>query len=184
MTVMTRLLTVAILLWAPITAAAQRQAQDPPGQALDMRPAQVQQLFDAMLVMQAQEALSLTEQQYANFLSRLRVLQATRRRNQQERNRLIGELQRLTNPRLVRPNVPDSEIKARLDALHELESRAAAELRRAYAGIDEVLDVRQQARFRVFEEQIERRKLELVGRARQGNPNRQDTPRKQPPSRR
>ena len=145
-----------------------------------MRPAQVQQLFDAMLVMQAQEALSLNEQQYAQFLTRLRVLQTTRRRNQQERNRLINELQRLTNQRLVRPNVPDSDIKQRLNALLELESRAAAELRRAYDGIDEVLDVRQQARFRVFEEQIERRKLELIGRARQGNPNRQNPPRKPP----
>jgi hypothetical protein len=31
-----------------------------------------------------------------------------------------------------------------------------------------VLDVRQQAKFRVFEENMERRKLELVTRARQG----------------
>jgi hypothetical protein len=31
-----------------------------------------------------------------------------------------------------------------------------------------VLDVRQQARFRLFEEQIERRKVDLLMRARQG----------------
>ena len=34
--------------------------------------------------------------------------------------------------------------------------------------IDQLLDIRQQAKFRVFEEQMERRKLELVMRARQG----------------
>ena len=32
-----------------------------------------------------------------------------------------------------------------------------------------MLDVRQQAKFRVFEENMERRKLELVTRARQAN---------------
>jgi hypothetical protein len=152
-------------------------AEGPPA----MTPAQVQQLFDAMLVMQAQEALSLNEQQYAQFLTRVRVLQETRRRHLQQRNRLINELQRLTNPRNPPPNVTETEVKQRLDALQELEARTAAELRKAYSAIDEVLDVRQQARFRVFEEQIERRKLELVARARQQNQNRAVPPRRQPP---
>ena len=35
--------------------------------------------------------------------------------------------------------------------------------------IDEVLDVRQRLRFRVFEEQMERRKFDLLMRARQAN---------------
>jgi hypothetical protein len=42
--------------------------------------------------------------------------------------------------------------------------------------------VRQQARFRVFEEQIERKKLDLLLRARQQNPNRA-TPKRPPPGR-
>lgn len=141
----------------------------------EMTPAQVHQLFDAMLVMQAQNALALNEQQYAQFLTRLKPLQDARRRNQQERVRLINELQRLTNPRNAQV-APESEIKLRLTALHELESRSAADLRRAYDSIDEVLTPVQQARFRVLEEQIERRKLELVARARQSNvkrPNQQ-----------
>ena len=65
-------------------------------------------------------------------------------------------------------------VKERLTALQELESRLAAELRRRTTRIDEVLDVRQQARFRVFEEQIERQKLELIARARQNLKNRAD----------
>ena len=142
-----------------------------------MTPFQLQQLFDAMLVMQAQQELSLSETQYAQFLTRLRVLQDSRRRYQVERTRLINELQRLTNPRVARPNVNEAMVKERLMALQELESRHAAEARRAYNGIDEVLDVHQQARFRVFEEQIERRKLELIGRARQNLKNgRRDPP--------
>ncbi|MBM3806613.1 MAG: hypothetical protein FJW22_00290 [Acidimicrobiia bacterium] len=134
----------------------------------DMTPAEVQKLFDAYLVMEAQQAISLSDQQYPHFLARLRALQDTRRRNTQERIQLMGQLQRLSNPRQPKP-VQESEIKERLVALQELESRNAAEMRKAYNALDEVLDVRQQARFRVFEEQIERRKVELLMRARRPN---------------
>jgi hypothetical protein len=104
------------------------------------------------------------------------VLQDSRRRYQVERNRLINELQRLTNPRVVRPNVNEAMVRERLTALQELESRHAAETRRAYNAIDEVLDVYQQARFRIFEERIERRKLELIGRAQQNLRNQRREP--------
>jgi hypothetical protein len=148
----------------------------------DMTPGEIQRLFDAYLVMEAQQALTLTDQQYPQFLTRLKTLQDTRRRNQQQRNQLMGQLQRLTNPR--QPNRGDeSQIKERLTALQELESRNAAEMRKAYNALDEVLDVRQQARFRVFEEQIERRKIELLMRARQQNRPNPNNP-NQPPVRR
>ena len=170
-----------VMLAASDSSPQQPGAPGPAVAATDaMSPSQVNQLFDAMLVMQAQEALSLGEQQYGQFLTRLKVLQDTRRRNQQERLRLIVELQRMTNPRNPRANVPESEIKLRLSALQELEGRTAAELRRAYNGIDEVLDSLQQARFRVLEDDIERRKLQLVGRARQNSPKQ---PQRRPPGR-
>jgi hypothetical protein len=150
----------------------------------DMTPGEIQRLFDAYLVMEAQQALGLTDQQYPQFLVRLRTLQETRRRTLQERAQLMGQLQRMTNPRQQKP-VDEAEVKSRLTALHELETRTATDLRRAYTALDEVLDVRQQARFRVFEEQIERRKIELLMRARQQNrPNQQgpnQAPNRRPP---
>jgi hypothetical protein len=140
----------------------------------DMTPGEIQKLFDAYLVMEAQQALALTDEQYPQFLVRLRTLQETRRRNQQERGRLMGELQRLTNPRQPVARSDDSLIKERLATLQEVESRTAAEMRKAYTALDEILDIRQQARFRLFEEQIERRKIDLLMRARQ--PNRPNQP--------
>lgn len=148
----------------------------------DMTPGEIQKLFDAYLVMEAQQALELSDDQYPQFLTRLRALQETRRRTQQERFRLMGELQRLTAPRATA--IAEGPLKERLAALQELESRTAAELRKAYTSVDEVLDLRQQARFRIFEEQIERRKLELLMRARQQNRPTQQPPRQQPPVRR
>ena len=170
------LVVTAMTLGMPVPVLAQppRGEQGRPQQPRrvvpptdDMSPARVHELFDAMLVMQAQNALSLTDAQYSQFLTRLRPLQEARRRNQQERVRLMNELQRLVNPRSAQAP-PESDVRMRLDALRELEARSATELRRAYDAIDEVLTPNQQARFRVLEEQIERRKLELVGRARQG----------------
>ncbi|MCA1584180.1 MAG: hypothetical protein LC791_05200 [Acidobacteria bacterium] len=151
-----------------LCAATTQAQQPPPDPTADLRPAEVQRLFDAYMVMQAQEALALSEDQYVRFLPRLKALQDTRRRAQRERTQIINELQRLTNPR--QPGTAgESVLKERLDALQETESRGAAELRKAYNALGEILDLRQQARFRVFEEQMERRKLELVLRARHNN---------------
>ncbi len=184
------LFTVTILAAAVSGAASaqgfQAQPQGPrqPLQGIDnsdMTPGEIQKLFDAYLVMEAQQALELTDDQYPQFLTRLRALQDTRRRTQQERFRLMGELQRLTAPRVK--VVEEGALKERLTALLELESRTAAELRKAYTAVDEVLDLRQQARFRIFEEQIERRKLELLMRARQQNRPKQQ-PGQPPPVRR
>jgi DNA repair ATPase RecN len=186
-------LIAALIIGAPVWAQEfQAQPQNPPTQGGgplpglgngEMTPGEIQKLFDAYLVMEAQQALQLSDQQYPQFLTRLRSLQETRRRNQQERNQLMNQLQRLTNPRAPARG-DEASIKERLTALQELESRNAAEMRKAYNGLDEVLDVRQQARFRVFEEQIERRKIELLMRARQQNRLNQQGPNSQAPVRR
>ena len=183
-------LAVALVVGAlsTATAVAQDLQAPPPAQGRpplpgldnsDMTPTEIQKLFDAYLMMEAQQALALTDEQYPQFLSRLRALQETRRRNQQERFRLMGELQRLSNPRQAARG-DDALIKDRLATLQELESRTAAELRKAYNALDEVLDLRQQARFRIFEEQIERRKIELLLRARQQNRPNQKLPIRRP----
>jgi hypothetical protein len=166
------LLLIFVLTVTP--AAAQGVARAPAEPAVDLAPAEVQRLFDAMMVADAQQSLALDDKQFPEFITRLRVLQDTRRANLLQRVKLMAELQRLSNPRNV--SVDETGLKERLTALQELESRSAAELRRAYNQIDEILDVRQQARFRVLEEQLERRRLELLMRARQ---NRQQLRRQQ-----
>ena len=171
------LFLLAVLVGLPTAAMAQPAVPEAMAQAGDMTPGEIQKLFDAYLLMEAQQALQLSDQQYPPFLVRLRTLQDTRRRNQQERNQLMTQLQRLTNPRAAARG-DEAMIKERLTLLQELESRSAAEMRKAYNGLDEVLDIRQQARFRVFEEQIERRKIELLMRARQQNRQNQQGPKK------
>lgn len=122
-------------------------------------------MFDAYALMQAQEQLQIGEGQFSQFLTRYKALQDVRRRTLQERARAIGELRRLLN----QPQPDDSQIRDRLKALQDIDARGAADEKKGYDAIDQVLDLRQQAKFRIFEEVMERRKLELVGRARQAN---------------
>ena len=159
------LVVVALTAVLPRGVAAQSLAAPDPDTA-QMRPAEIQRLFDAYLVMEAQQTLELSDAQYPTFLTRLRTLQETRRRHLQARAQILAELARLTAPR-TEPPPADAVIRERLTALQELESRNAAEDRKAYSELDALLEPRQQARFRVFEERIERRKLELMLRARQ-----------------
>jgi hypothetical protein len=173
---------LAFCAWLILASASGAGAQ-PPGQrgrpGPDMSPAEIQKMFDGYVLVQVQSALALSDDQFAQVVPRLRVLQDTRRRHQQERARLLAELQRLTRAGPGRgPGGDDASIKERLDLLQETEARFAADLRQAYNAVDDVLDLRQRARFRVFEEQIERKKLELLLRARQ-NPNRPQ--KRQPP---
>jgi len=185
----TRALLVGVFAAACTCAAASAAAQDPPPppagnarvrpepragqgrvaqQSDRLEVSELQRLFDAYTVMQAQEALQLDDTQFGQFLPKLKALQDTRRRNEQARVRLVGELARMTAPSAA--TFDEAVVRERLRALQELESRAAADLRRAYETIDQQLDVRRQARFRVFEQNIERRKLQLMLRARRNAP--------------
>ena len=149
---------------APDTAVREPRANRAAGV---LSPGEVVAMLDAYALVQAQDALQLNDTQYGPFVGRLKKLQETRRRNQQARNQIIQELRRLAGPQATAP-FDEAAIRERLKALRELDDRSALELRRTYDALDEVLDVRQQARFRMFEEQIERRKLDLLMRARQG----------------
>lgn len=137
----------------------------PNRESTKVSPPEVVGMLDAYALVQAQNALQLNDSQYGSFVGRLKTLQETRRRNQRARNQIVQELRRLTGPQVA--TVDEAAVRDRLRALRELDERSAAELRRAYDSLDEVLDIRQQARFRIFEENIERRKMDLLLRARQ-----------------
>jgi Spy/CpxP family protein refolding chaperone len=168
------LVGLALFAWAVPAALAQQQPPGGPppagGQgrgAADRRGVnqnEVQLWFDAMVVVQAQKALGLSDAQYPQFVGRLKALQDARRRAAGQRNRLVGELNRLTNASVT--SLDEAQVREKLKALDDLRATSAAEIQKAYADLDQVLDLRQQARFRVFEEQVERRKFEFLLNAR------------------
>lgn len=142
-----------------------RQGQPPgPGAQPGVSPVELQRLFDSYVLMRAQEDLKLTDEQFPRFLTRMKALQDARRRAEGQRMRILQELRRLSQS-----GGAEDELRERLKALDELEVRSGAEIREALRGLDQVLDVVQQARFRILEEQTERSKMELLMRARQAN---------------
>jgi hypothetical protein len=88
-------------------------------------------------------------------------LQRLRRQHLMQHQRLVGELRRLTNQQ---PPVEDALLEAPTKRLDDFDRQSAQEIQNAYAQIDEVLNVRQRARFRLFEENMEQRKLEILTR--------------------
>jgi hypothetical protein len=149
------LLTVALT-----QTPAEPPADNPTRPALTN--AELIDMLDTYAIVQAQKALELSEAQYAQFVTRLKRLHQVRRQNTRTRNQILQDLRRLTQSTTTDENT----LRARIRALDEHDTRAAEELRRAYDAMDEVLDARQQARFRLFEERLERQKLDLLMRAR------------------
>ena len=167
------ILCAAFLLVACGVAAA---AQPPPvegkrpgrsGEAAagDVRPGELANALDQYALVQAQRMLQLDDAHYLQFVPRLKSLQATRRRNTVARARIVQNLRRLVGAR-AQGEPDDKTILDAVNALRDHDERALRELRAAYDAVDEVLTVRQRARFRLFEENIESRKLELLMKAR------------------
>jgi hypothetical protein len=176
-----RSVLASLLVWAlAIPAYGQAvRGQRPAGRAAQpaaegVTPAEIQQMFDALFLVRAQEVLQLREDQYPRFLTRLRALQAIQRRAENQRRQALNQLRRLLQND-ARPD--EAAIKERLKALEDLAAGVAAETKQAQASLDEVLDVRQQARFRLLEEEMERRKLDLLARTRQANRPQANRPR-------
>ena len=161
---------VLATLCLAVTAIAQgRQGPPPPNPEQGVTPAEIQRMFDSYALMQAQDFLKVTDEQFPQFLSRFKALQDVRRKALQDRSKIIQELRQLVNA----PQPDEAQMKDRVKALADIDAKAGEDVRKAQDAIDQVLDVHQQAKFRVFEENMERRKLELVTRARQANKKQQ-----------
>ena len=143
------------------------------GGAGQMTPGELERWVDSYVLLQAQETLKLTDAQFPRFVQRLKALQELRRKNLQVRRQMLATLAGL----MKATPFDEAAVHERLKALHDLDVRSAEELQKARDLVDEGLDVPQQARFRLFEEAVERRKIELLMRARQaGRRGVQDAP--------
>lgn len=124
--------------------------------------AELNRLFEAYAVVQAQDYLKLTDEQYPDFVARLKALQDARRRHFVNHNRIIADLNRTL--RLPEDQIDDKSLRAAYEALDREDESSQIEIKKAFENVIALLDVRQRARFRVFEENLERRKLDLLSR--------------------
>lgn len=120
---------------------------------------QVQRLLDAWALVQAKDQLRLTDEQYPGFVARLTKLHDSRRRIAMERRRLMGELRMLLNQS---PVAKDDVLTTKIRALDEVTKRGADEAQQTTLEIDGLLTPWQRGRYRMFEELLERRKIEML----------------------
>jgi hypothetical protein len=128
---------------------------------------ELQEYFDTFALMQAQRFLQLDDDQYARFFPRMNRVYQLRRQHGVQRGRLLNEIRRLWGPQRVTEQAPFADVLKRLD---DLEAKFVADMRAARLALDEVLDVRQRAGLRFFEEDMERQKVDWMTRSRQGGP--------------
>ncbi|MGC4083797.1 MAG: hypothetical protein QM736_17215 [Vicinamibacterales bacterium] len=155
---------IALVLVAGAASAQGRppRRNGPPGQD-GVSPAEIQRLFDAYVVMQAQQELQLSDEQYPKFLTQLKAFQEYRQRNLRERARLLQQLRQSVE------KGDEAQLSAQVKALDAQSSSFESGLVAARQHIDDLLTPVQRAKFRLFEEQMERRKVDLLMRARQAN---------------
>ena len=156
----------------PRGEARQGGAREAGRRGVDSGPAlradEVQDVVDGWEMTTAQRMLELSEQQYAPFIQNLRKLQEVRRRHLMQRQRVLGALRQAANQQ---PPLDDAALEVRLKQFDEFEKQSYQNVQSAQAALDAVLTVRQRARFRLVQEQIERQKLQLVARVmRAGGP--------------
>ena len=64
----------------PAEAQVRVQRRGGPAASEGVSPGEIQRLFDAYVVMQAQQELQLSDEQYPKFLAQVKALQAVRQR--------------------------------------------------------------------------------------------------------
>lgn len=129
-----------------------------------LSPADIQAQFDQYVIGQAESVLLISDEQRPQFVRRVRALQAARRQARVARNRLLAE-----TTQLLRGRGGDEErLAASARAIDEHERNTLVNVQKAYAAIDEVLTPWQRARFRVLEDRLEQKKIEMLATARQG----------------
>ncbi len=137
-----RTLTMIVVATAVCVSAVSAEAQgrqgnqrgarqgNMPAPAPGMPLPQLQAMFDAYVLVQAQGALQLDDAGYQQFFPRMNRLQDVRRQHTQQRARLIAELRRQAAP----TGADDQAVLTPLQRLNDLDAQFQKDLQAALAG--------------------------------------------------
>jgi hypothetical protein len=119
-------------------------------------------MVDAYIVANIQESLGLDEETYARIIPVVTKLQKVRRQFWEERRREEKKLRHL----LRSGTATEAEVETHLTSLKALEVEGPRQIRRQMDELDALLTPLQQAKYRVFEGEVEDRLRELLRKAR------------------
>jgi Spy/CpxP family protein refolding chaperone len=164
----------AVVLSALLVAGlARSQEREPrPNGPNNPNHEELEGMMDAYIISKLQESLDLSDEQFGRMVVAQKKLQDARRSYRRER----GEVLRQMRQSLRREDASEAELGPLLSKLDEMRDEHDAEEKKRYADIDSILDVRQRARYRILEMEIQRRLQQLI---RQGGER--DRPRERSP---
>jgi Spy/CpxP family protein refolding chaperone len=119
-------------------------------------------MVDAYILSNLQERLNLSDTQFVKLLPLVKGHQAERRRVAQRRLHALMELRRT----LASGQATEASIGALLDEAKKAEVEGPAAVARSQGAIDALLTPVQQAKFRVFEAEVEQRLRDMLRGAR------------------
>src|SRR4029077_4309761 len=92
-------------------------------------PIELQRMFDAYALVQAQEFLKISDDQYGKFLPRFKALQDARRQTLQPRTRVLNTVRRLLQ---TDSSSDDGMLRDSLKQLQDIDARGEADALKAY----------------------------------------------------
>lgn len=167
---MTTKLVIALLLFLhSATALSQEAAPRPSSPSGD----ELEGMMDAYILSKLQDALGLSDEQFGKMVVAQKKLQDARRSYRRERMEVLRQMRQS----LRRDDAGEEELAPLLERLEELQASFANEEKARYRDVDAILDVRQRARYRILEAEIQRRLQQLIRQAGE----RRDRPRERSP---
>jgi Spy/CpxP family protein refolding chaperone len=120
-----------------------------------------------MAILDAEKFVVLTPEQYPVFVQKLKRVQDARKQLSQRRNRAMNELRGLVNPNpATGKTVDEAAIQAKLKELDTVENDGHDAIEKALDELDQLLSPLQQARFRILEDNTERKKIDFLTKVR------------------
>jgi len=134
----------------------------------DLRPSgeEVDGMIDAYILSKLQDALILSDEQFGRMVVAQKKMQDARRAYRRERNEVLRQMRQA----LRREDSGETDLPPLLSRLDERHQSFLEEERARYRDIDAILDVRQRARYRILEGEIQRRLQQLIRQSREAKP--------------
>ncbi|MGE0453794.1 MAG: hypothetical protein AB7O37_12285 [Vicinamibacteria bacterium] len=184
-TTLIRAFALGVLLGGLPAAAQDPEPMDGPqdrrqrGARPDRPREEVIKLIDAYVISNVQESLLLSDEQFVKLLPLLKRLQTERRSANERRFRILMELRRS----LAGGAATEAAVAERMKELRALEAEEPGRLQGLQAqmqAIDALLTPLQQAKFRIFELEVERRIRELISARRPAQSQGRNRPEREP----
>lgn len=129
---------------------------------------EVEGMMEAYILSKLQDSLDLTDEQFGSMVVAQKKLSDTRREYRRDRMRVLQQMRRT----LQREKAGESELQPLLSQLDTLRDELAANEKSRYTAIDAILDIRQRARYRILEVELQRRLAEMMRQVRRGRDDR------------